>query len=552
MTKNILLTLLFLSSLAHSNSVAELTNLNFNSLKEDIFTNKCYENKKESIHCVQAIQFLFVSLPKTSLLLPNTQLKTSELPFLKTYEAINDDFRLYYIDDNYIKSLDLKSYVQFTQRNYKLIQRSWSKYLKDNTLTLKFHELLNQIKSQYKLDKDKEASISLRIYNSYLVSKFGDNSYLQINNYALSKVLKSKEVTPQKRVVKFPGFSLTKNNKDQYIISDILHHSSAYKKGLRSMDQVININGKYLKNIDHKKSLSLLEKTPGSITSMIIKRKMGFRTHTFSIVFRLTNEYKKNLDAHYFQDQNTLYLKLADFMDPMAHFKIIKEYLTAKTQGEVEGIILDLRGNGGGSLELAKNIADLFLDEGQVVTFTKDLKDGKFIKGSTYETETISVIDEKMTILIDEGSASASELLTQTLVDHGRAISIGKKSYGKGSIQAYKEISEIFPTSQLKYMGVRVNSGVFFGPSKNTNHIQGITPHFVTKSDNKKYSKIDSNQNPIYMNNLQKPIHYTPSSSLKKCVSKNTHYRNKSLDPKFERSDEFEVLYALDVLSCMD
>jgi carboxyl-terminal processing protease len=133
------------------------------------------------------------------------------------------------------------------------------------------------------------------------------------------------------------------------------------------------------------------------------------------------------------------YIKLSSFTQDAG--RDVKEaFLKLKDNDKVKSIIIDLRGNGGGLLQEAVNIVNIFVDKGQLVVSTK----GK-VSERNFSHKTIDqAIDNNipLVILVDKNSASASEIVSGALHDHNKATLIGKKSFGKGSVQEYQEFGD--------------------------------------------------------------------------------------------------------------
>lgn len=139
-----------------------------------------------------------------------------------------------------------------------------------------------------------------------------------------------------------------------------------------------------------------------------------------------------------------------------------------QAQGATQ-LILDLRGNGGGLLDAAINIADQFLDDGDIMHQESAIDGSK-----TYSANEGTVAGEMpLVILIDGGTASASEILAGALQDRGRAVLIGQQSFGKGSVQLVYDLSD--------GSSVHVTSARWFTPNRNAIDQQGLTPNIVVE-----------------------------------------------------------------------
>ena len=142
----------------------------------------------------------------------------------------------------------------------------------------------------------------------------------------------------------------------------------------------------------------------------------------------------------------------------------IKESMEKNVVTEPKGFVLDLRNNPGGLLSVAISVTDLFLDQGEIVS-TRD-REGK---GELYKASKGDIAKGKpLIILINAGSASASEIVAGALQDHRRAIVLGTKSFGKGSVQS------VLPMGQSG--GIRLTTARYYTPSGRSIQALGVTP----------------------------------------------------------------------------
>ena len=147
---------------------------------------------------------------------------------------------------------------------------------------------------------------------------------------------------------------------------------------------------------------------------------------------------------------------------------------------KIKGYIIDLRNNPGGLLNQAINITDFFLDDGQIVS----TKEERFLKlGNFWKSDEIK--GKPIIVLINNGSASASEIVAGALKDHKRAIILGESSYGKGSVQS------IIPLRNGG--GMRLTISKYYLPSGNSISEVGVTPDMVVEEEESNF-KINSDK----------------------------------------------------------
>ena len=184
-------------------------------------------------------------------------------------------------------------------------------------------------------------------------------------------------------------------------------------------------------------------------------------------------------------DEKIGYIRLTSFnenSDDQIKNKI-KEF---KKNKKIEGYILDLRNNPGGLLGQAIKISDFFLDDGEIVS-TKGRKKNENQKWFAREGDIIN--GKALIVLINKGSASASEIVAGALKDHKRAVLVGEKSYGKGSVQS------IIP---LKNRGaIRLTISKYYLPSGKSISEVGVTPDITVEEESDDFRILSENDNQL-------------------------------------------------------
>lgn len=215
----------------------------------------------------------------------------------------------------------------------------------------------------------------------------------------------------------------------------------AFKGGLKIGDEVIRMDEKEVSKLTAEEANHLMRGQVGTSVSLTVKR-YGVKD---PIRLEFKREKIKISNVPYFGmvSSNVGYVQLTDFTPDAG--KEVRNAVVAMKEKGAKGIILDLRGNPGGLLFEAVNICNIFIPKGKQVVSTR----GKIPENNIiYETlNSPTDLDIPVTILIDRGSASASEIVAGTLQDYDRAIIIGGKSYGKGLVQLSRTLSY---HSQLK------------------------------------------------------------------------------------------------------
>ena len=214
-----------------------------------------------------------------------------------------------------------------------------------------------------------------------------------------------------------------------YIISPISGGPSE-KVGLRAGDRIIEIDGENVAGIEisTKGVRDRLLGKKGTKVNVGIKRKSVNDLLYFTITRDKIPIY--SVDAAYLVNDDIAYIKINRFA--ITTVDEFNEKIVMLKEKGAKSIILDLRDNGGGYLDKAINLADQFLEAGQSIVYTKGLQ---VPKTQSFATGKGNCKEEKIIILIDEGSASASEIVSGAIQDWDRGIIVGRRSFGKGLVQ---------------------------------------------------------------------------------------------------------------------
>lgn len=224
-----------------------------------------------------------------------------------------------------------------------------------------------------------------------------------------------------------------KIKEDQVIVSELYKNSPASKSKLQPGDQIIDIDGIKLKGKTLDEVGNLLKGAAGSKTLLRIKRKGN------TIEKKIVRE-DIQIPAVTFSkmiSEQTGIIKLSSFTQTSS--KEFKEALVHLQEKNIKKLIIDLRSNGGGLLNEAVKIVNLFVDKGQLVVSTKSrIKE----MNRSYLTQELPLAKEMpIVVLIDEMSASASEIVAGSIQDMDRGVVIGNTSFGKGLVQQTKQVS---------------------------------------------------------------------------------------------------------------
>jgi carboxyl-terminal processing protease len=224
--------------------------------------------------------------------------------------------------------------------------------------------------------------------------------------------------------------ALIQQQGDYVVVSEPYEGFPAQKSGLKAGDRIVVIDGEPAVGKTSSQISDKLKGVPGSSFSIVV---IPFND-TVETTHELVREKIKFPNVPYYGmlDSNIGYISLMQF-NPNSGTEVKKAFSDLKSNNELKGIILDLRNNGGGLLNEAVNIVNIFVPKGEVVVTTK----GKLAESRMVHKTKSSVLDKKIpvVILVNENTASASEIVAGALQDLDRGVVIGQKTFGKGLVQ---------------------------------------------------------------------------------------------------------------------
>jgi carboxyl-terminal processing protease len=252
---------------------------------------------------------------------------------------------------------------------------------------------------------------------------------------------------------KYAGVGITIGLRDGFItVINPMEGYSAAKQGIQSGDRILEIDGKGLKSANPEDVRVMVRGVPGSTLRMKIEREGEPKPLEFVLVREEIPV--RNVTYAGFESEGVGYIRLERF-SRTAGDDVRASIKELRAKGTVKAVILDLRDNPGGLLDIAVDVASKFLPESTLVVWTKGRRNDSERK--YYSTETPMLADVPMAVLVDHGSASASEIVAGAIQDLDRGILVGTRSFGKGLVQTITRITE---NSSLK-----ITSGRYYTPS---------------------------------------------------------------------------------------
>ena len=295
----------------------------------------------------------------------------------------------------------------------------------------------------------------------------------------------------------FGGLGITVGMKDGALtVISPIEGTPADKAGVKSNDVILRIDGNATLGITLEEAVSKMRgkpKTPITITIVRKGEPKPFDIKIIRDIIKVDSVYAKNIE-----DEDILYLRVTNFDQKVTKesAKFIKEF--TKKNKNIKGIILDLRNNPGGLLDQAIGLTNLFVDKGVIVSQKgRDAKEN--LEYSAKKDEKIT--DLPLVVLVNSGSASASEIVSGALQDLKRAVVIGEETFGKGSVQV------ILPLNEKE--ALKMTIARYYLPSGRTIQNKGVTPDlevFYGKvpNDDKAFSIKETDLKQHLENELQK------------------------------------------------
>jgi len=277
------------------------------------------------------------------------------------------------------------------------------------------------------------------------------------------------------------GIEVTMDNGLVKVVSPI-DDTPAFKAGIHAGDYISAINDEQVMGLTLSDAVDKMRGAPDTKIKITVLREGEDKPLDFPLIRAIIRI--QSVKSH--AEGDVVYIRITQFNEQIAD-KVKSEWEKQKKAiGQVKGIVLDLRNNPGGLLDQAVAVSDAFLDEGEIVsTRGRDPENTK--RFMAHGGDSTIARGVPIVVLINNGSASASEIVAGALQDHKRAIIMGTKSFGKGSVQT------IIPLPG--HGAMRLTTARYYTPSGHSIQAKGITPDIVVEQ-----AKIE----PIKKSNLQR------------------------------------------------
>ena len=262
------------------------------------------------------------------------------------------------------------------------------------------------------------------------------------------------------------GIEVTMENGVVKVVSPI-DDTPASKAGLKPGDYITNIDGEAVMGMTLNDAVDKMRGKIGSKVKLTIRR---INEKPLEVTLK-REEIKIQSVKNSIKADDVVYIRISSFSEDVDTMtaKAIKD-AKQKLGDKLKGVVIDVRNNPGGLLDQAVNVSDLFLDKGEIVS-TRSRNEEDTVKYTAKEGDIAKGLP--IVVIINDGSASASEIVAGALQDHKRAIILGEKSFGKGSVQT------VIPLG--KYGAMRLTTARYYTPSGRSIQAKGIEPDIEVK-----------------------------------------------------------------------
>jgi len=264
----------------------------------------------------------------------------------------------------------------------------------------------------------------------------------------------------------FGGLGIEVGMEDGFVkVVSPIDDTPAARAGMETGDLIIRLDDKPVKGLSLNDAVKLMRGKPGSDIVLTVVREGEDRPLKITItraVIQVTSVRNRFLEEGYG------YVRVSHFQTKTPA-DMIKAIETMQIDGELNGLVLDLRNNPGGVLSAAVGISDAFLNDGLIV-YTDGREEDSRLRYSASRGDILS--GAPLVVLVNGGSASASEIVAGAMQDHGRGVVMGSKTFGKGSVQTIQNL----PNGGA----VKLTTARYYTPSGRSIQAQGIEPDIVT------------------------------------------------------------------------
>ncbi|MGA1867176.1 MAG: S41 family peptidase [bacterium] len=263
------------------------------------------------------------------------------------------------------------------------------------------------------------------------------------------------------------GIEITINEEGRLIVVSPLEGTPAYKMGLQAQDWIIKIDGESTKDFTLMEAVKRIRGKKGTPVVLTIVREGLAKPKDFEIIRGVIKTESVTSEIY----ENSIgYIRIRQFQERTA--QDVAKALKKIEADKLDGLILDVRNNPGGLLNIAIDLADHFLEKGKIIVSTKGrIKDADEVYKARHDPLIKGNIP--IVVLTNAGSASASEILAGALRDHNRGLILGTRTFGKGSVQTIYTLSD--------GSAIRLTTAKYYTPNGTSIHGKGIDPDIMVE-----------------------------------------------------------------------
>jgi carboxyl-terminal processing protease len=386
-------------------------------------------------------------------------------------------------------------------------------------------EVFDKIKSNY-VDPVDDKTLLENAIRGMLTGLDPHSSYLDAKAFEELRVGTTGE---------FGGLGIVVGMEDGFVkVISPIDDTPAQRAGIKAGDLIIRLDDTPVKGLSLDEAVKIMRGKPGTRITLTIVREGEDQPLKFTIKrdrIRVKSVKFRMLEPGY------AYVRISQFQERTgSDLRKAISKLRKQSKGRLKGLVLDLRNNPGGLLDAAVSVSDAFLDKGVIVTVKGRTADNKLSQSATPGDVTKGA---PMVVLANEGSASASEIVAGALQDHRRAVIMGQKTFGKGSVQTVIPLGN---DSALKLTTAR-----YYTPSGRSIQAEGIEPDI--KLDHLKVaSREDNGFKPLKEADLARHLENPKDKNKTKAASKKDTAGDKTKDPLELAREDYPVFEALNLL----
>ena len=323
---------------------------------------------------------------------------------------------------------------------------------------------------------------------------------------------------------KFGGLGIEITIKDGLLtVITPIEDTPAWKAGIKANDYIVKINGELTREMVLTDAVKKMRGKPGEIVNLTVLRNSEKKLLDFKITRDIIKI--KDIKRALILEDRIGYIRLTEFREnTMQEFN---KALGSLSRQKMNALIIDLRNNPGGLLDVAVKVAGKFIPANKIIVYTKGRQKAQNLE---FFSESKNAITElPLVVLINEGSASGSEIVAGALQDYKRAIIIGTKSFGKGSVQTVIPLSD--------GAALRLTTSRYFTPSGKIIHGKGVTPDILVEPQKETEAKA-------------KEVKKTKSDEIFDEIESKEGKKETGAD-EFNYKSDFQLMRAVDTLKAI-